>query len=65
MVNVVTIPFKMEATEAIKSFTWYGNFAISPVEIPLKRQATLHHALACIFITDLRNCWCALPEDAW
>ena len=38
MVNLVEKPFKLEATEAIKPFTWYGKFAIAPVEIPFKQR---------------------------
>jgi hypothetical protein len=40
---------------------WYGKFGIAAVEIPLKRQITYHHAVARIFKTGLRNCWCTLP----
>jgi hypothetical protein len=61
MVNLVTIPFKMKAAKQSNPFTWYGKFAISPVEIPLTRQATHHHRVARIFMTGLRNCCCPLP----
>ena len=60
MVNLVATPVKMEATEAIKNFTWYGKFAIAPVEIPLKQRVTHHYALVRIFITDFRNYRCPL-----
>jgi hypothetical protein len=45
-------------------FTWYGKFAIAPVEIPLQWQVTHQHAVARIFITGLQNCWCTFLS-AW
>jgi hypothetical protein len=49
MVNFEAIPFKMNPQQQSNTFTWYGKFANARADIPLRRQVTLHHAVARIF----------------